>query len=31
MVWPHGRGIAALASKSKTFEYAPDGLDFYIN
>ncbi len=31
MVWPHGNGVAALASKSKTFEYAPDGLDFYTN
>ena len=28
LVWPEGKGIAALASKSSTLEFAPDGLDF---
>lgn len=28
MIWPHGTGVAALASISSTFEYAADGVDF---
>ena len=28
MIWPHREGVAAYASKTKTFEYAPDGIDF---
>ena len=28
LIWPHGTGVAALASLSSTFEYAPDGIDF---
>jgi hypothetical protein len=28
MIWPQGPGVAALASKSGTFEYAADGVDF---
>lgn len=28
MIWPQGTGVAALASLSNTFEYAPDGVDF---
>jgi beta-xylosidase len=31
MIWPYERGIAALASISSTFEYAPDGIDFTTN
>ncbi len=28
LVWNHGNGIAALASKSSSLEYSPDGLNF---
>jgi len=28
LIWPHGTGVAALASTSSTFEYAADGIDF---
>ncbi|MCG8308767.1 MAG: family 43 glycosylhydrolase [Cytophagales bacterium] len=28
MIWPHGTGVAAMASISGTFEYAADGVDF---
>ena len=28
MIWPQGVGVAALASITSTFEYAPDGIDF---
>jgi hypothetical protein len=28
LIWPHGTGVAALASLSSTFEYAADGVDF---
>ncbi len=28
LVWPHREGVAAYASFTKTFEFAPDGLDF---
>ena len=28
LVWPHGRGVAAYASLTRTVEYAPDGVDF---
>jgi hypothetical protein len=28
LVWSHREGVAAYASKSRTLEYAPDGLDF---
>jgi len=28
MIWQQGTGIAALASLSSTFEYAPDGIEF---
>lgn len=28
MLWQQGTGIAALASLTSTFEYAPDGVDF---
>lgn len=28
LIWPHGNGVAALASLSSTFEYAADGIDF---
>ena len=28
LIWPHRFGVAVLASKSSTLEYAPDGLDF---
>lgn len=28
LIWPQGTGVAALASLSSTFEYAPDGIDF---
>jgi len=31
MIWQEGTGIAALASLSNTFEYAPDGVDFMSN
>lgn len=31
LIWPHGTGVAALASLSSTFEYAPDGIDFSSN
>ena len=31
MVWQEGTGIAALASLTSTFEYAPEGIDFLIN
>lgn len=31
MIWPHGSGVAALASKSSTLEYAADGIDFLSN
>lgn len=31
MIWKHGNGIAALASKSSTLEYAEDGVDFTSN
>ncbi len=31
MIWPHREGVAAYASLSQTFEYAPDGLDFTSN
>jgi len=31
MIWQQGTGIAALASLSSTFEYAPDGTDFLSN
>ena len=31
LIWPHGTGVAALASMSSTFEYAPDGIDFAID
>lgn len=31
MIWPHGPGVAALASKSSTLEYAADGIDFLSN
>jgi hypothetical protein len=31
LIWPHGSGVAALASLSSTFEYAPDGIDFTSN
>ena len=31
LIWPHREGVAACASFSKTFEYAPDGLDFTSN
>jgi beta-xylosidase len=30
-IWPQGTGVAALASLSETFEYAPDGIDFMSN
>lgn len=30
-LWQEGTGIAALASLSNTFEYAPDGIDFMSN
>ncbi|MBD0831620.1 family 43 glycosylhydrolase [Aestuariibaculum sediminum] len=28
LIWPEGTGVAAFASLSETFEYAPDGVDF---
>ncbi|MCF7975637.1 MAG: family 43 glycosylhydrolase [Phycisphaerae bacterium] len=28
MIWPHRQGVAAYASASRTFEFAPDGMDF---
>ena len=28
MIWPHGTGVAALASKSSTIEFAADGIHF---
>jgi len=28
MIWPHREGVATYASKTKTIEYAPDGIDF---
>ncbi len=28
LIWPQGTGVGAFASLSKTFEYAPDGVDF---
>ena len=28
IIWPQGTGVGAFASLSKTFEYAPDGIDF---
>jgi len=28
LIWPHGTGVAALASLNSTFEYAADGIDF---
>ncbi len=28
IIWPHREGVAAYASKTQTFEYAPDGIDF---
>jgi hypothetical protein len=28
MIWPHHSGVAAYASASRTFEFAPDGIDF---
>lgn len=28
LIWPHGTGVAAMASLSSTFEYAADGVDF---
>lgn len=31
MIWQEGTGIAALASISSTFEYAPEGIDFLTN
>jgi hypothetical protein len=31
MIWQEGTGIAALASLSGTFEYAPNGVDFMSN
>jgi hypothetical protein len=31
MIWPHRAGIAAYASKSRTLEFAPDGVDFAAN
>ncbi|SHM98261.1 Glycosyl hydrolases family 43 [Cyclobacterium lianum] len=31
LIWPHGTGVAAFASLSETFEYAPDGIDFMSN
>jgi hypothetical protein len=31
VLWQEGTGIGALASLSKTFEYAPDGIDFMSN
>ena len=31
MLWQEDTGIAALASLSSTFEYAPDGIDFLSN
>lgn len=31
LAWPHGPGVACLASFSSTFEYASDGLDFKTN
>ena len=31
LIWPHRIGVAALASKSSTIEYAPDGKDFISN
>ena len=31
MIWPHRTGIAAYASKSRTLEFAPDGVDFTTN
>lgn len=30
-IWQDGTGIAAMASLSSTFEYAPDGIDFLSN
>ncbi|MBN1910729.1 MAG: family 43 glycosylhydrolase, partial [Pirellulales bacterium] len=31
MIWPHREGVAAYASLTQTFEYAPDGIDFLSN
>jgi len=31
LIWPHRIGVAVLASKSSTIEYAADGLDFTSN
>jgi len=31
MIWPHRSGVAAYASKSRTLEFAPDGIDFTSN
>ena len=31
MLWQESTGVAALASLSNTFEYAPDGIDFLTN
>jgi hypothetical protein len=31
MIWPRSTGVAAFASLSETFEYAPDGIDFMSN
>jgi len=31
LIWPHRRGVAALASISSTLEYALDGIDFDTN
>jgi hypothetical protein len=28
MIWPHREGVATYRSQTKTFEYAPDGIDF---
>jgi hypothetical protein len=28
LIWPQGTGVGAFASLSKTFEFAPDGIDF---
>ncbi len=28
MIWPHREGVATYASKTQTFEYAPDCVDF---
>jgi hypothetical protein len=28
LIWKHGQGVAALASISRTFQFAPDGMQF---